>query len=61
MENDSELKQLVKKFFYYLDIVEESDSGRVFKPNQISSCRVMDSKNMGEILARMKEIIGEEK
>jgi hypothetical protein len=34
---------------------EESDSGRVFHPNSISSCRVLDSARMNDILKELKE------
>jgi hypothetical protein len=51
-----EMESLVKEFIGILDIIEESDSGRQFRPNQISSCRVMDGIRMGEILAKWKEL-----
>ena len=51
-----ELKELVKEFIGFLDKREVSDNDREFSPNQISSCRVMDGKRMGEILERMKEL-----
>ena len=52
-----ELKSLFTNFLDILNIQEMSDSGRVFKPNKISSCRVMDMEKMGKILARIEEII----
>jgi len=55
----SELKELVKEFFAILDEVEETDSGKEFHPIQISSCRVMKTKKMGELLTNMKELIKE--
>lgn len=58
MENE-ELKQLVKEFFRILDIVEESDSGTLFHPTNITSCRAMDGARMNDILRRMKEIAGD--
>ncbi len=48
-------KEDLKQFFYLLNIVEESDNGREFRPNYISSCRVMDSARLGEILQRLEE------
>ena len=54
-----DIKKLVKEFIGILDIVEESDNGRTFHPNQISSCRVMDSFRMNEILLKLKELVNE--
>jgi hypothetical protein len=44
----------VKEFFYYLDMIEESDSGRVFHPTIITSCRVHDQQAINEILKQLK-------
>jgi len=54
-----ELKDLVKEFFSILDEEEESDSGRVFHPVYISSCRVMKTKRLGELFTEMKKLIKE--
>lgn len=54
MEPDT-LKQLVKELFYYLDMTEESDSGRVFHPTIITSCRVMYQDKINDILKQLKE------
>jgi hypothetical protein len=51
------LAALVKEFISLLDITEESDSGNEFKPNRISSCRVMDGERMEKLLAEMKGYI----
>ena len=45
---------LVKELFMLLDITEESDEGRVFRPNQISSCRAMDAERLDSILVALK-------
>jgi hypothetical protein len=50
-----EAKAAVAKLFYYLDIVEESDSGNDFHPNFISSCRVMDGVAMEKLLKQLKQ------
>lgn len=43
-------------FFALLDIEEETDDGRVFKPNQLGgSCRALDAAKMNELLGRLKE------
>lgn len=47
----------VRKFFYYLDIKEESDSGRVFSPNHIASCRVMDGIALEKVLKIMRDAV----
>lgn len=59
MTNEEELKQLVREFFRILDIVEESDEGRVFRPTTITSCRAVDGPKLDAILKRMKELSGE--
>jgi len=59
MSNDTELRQLVRDFFRILDIEEESDEGKIFRPTYISSCRVLDAEKLGNILERMKEIVKE--
>ena len=52
-----ELKKLLTEFFNILDEVEVSESGREFHPVYISSCRVMKTKRIGELLTQMKDII----
>lgn len=51
----AEAKAAVAKLFYYLDIVEESDSGNEFHPNFISSCRTMDGVAMNNLLKQLKQ------
>ena len=54
-----ELQALVKSFFEdYLDVQEESDSGRVFNPIHISCTRALMTKPLGELLMRMRELSG---
>ena len=45
---------LVKELFELLDRKEETDDGRVFRPNQISSCRAMDAERLNSILVALK-------
>lgn len=52
-----DLKTLVVKLLYYLDIIEESDEGKTFRPNYIASCRALDAKRMNEILTELKELV----
>lgn len=49
------LEELVKEFFTYLDLEEESDSGRVFNPIIISNCRVMMQKPLGQVLQQLRK------
>lgn len=52
-----QLSTLVRRLFNLLDIEEESDSGRTFRPNYISSCRVQDTAEMEVLIERMKALI----
>ena len=53
----SELKSLVKQFFEdYLDVWEESDSGREFHPITISCCRCMKIEPLNKLMGRMREL-----
>ena len=54
---NDELKELVKEFFRILDIVEETDEGREFRPTYISSCRAIDGAKLNTVLSKMKEIV----
>jgi len=50
MSEHEELKAAVRSFFQdFLDIREESDSGRVVAPVTISSCRCMMSQSNRQI------------
>jgi hypothetical protein len=54
-----ELQALVKSFFEdYLDVQEESDSGRVFNPIHISCVRAMKVGPLAKLLIRMRELSG---
>ena len=46
---------LVKELFRLLDITEETDDGRVFHPNRISSCRAADAEKLNQILFELKQ------
>lgn len=45
---------LVKELFRLLDITEETDEGRVFHPNRISSCRALDAEKLNQVLVELK-------
>ena len=54
---DPSINDLLKEFFFYMDIIEESDSGMPFKPNYIYSCRILDGERIGQILVALKQKI----
>ena len=57
-----ELRACVKEFFEkYLNRREESDSGRMFAPVQVSSVRVMLVQPLGELLEKMRVLSGAER
>ena len=48
---------LVKELFRLLDITEETDEGRVFRPNRISSCRALDAEKLNQVLVELKRTL----
>ena len=59
MNQPDELKECVREFFeQYLNRREESDSGRMFAPINLSSCRVMMTGPLGELLEKMRVLSG---
>jgi len=48
---------LVRELFALLDKTEETDEGRVFRPNKISSCRAMDAEKMEQVLKELKNVL----
>ena len=61
MNQPDELKKCVKEFFeQYLNRREESDSGRMFAPINLSCCRVMMTGPLGELLEKMRVLSGAE-
>jgi len=57
MNKKLRLYKLLTEFFEILDTVEESDSGRAFRPVYISSCRVLTTERIGELFSEIKKII----
>lgn len=45
---------LVKELFRLLDLTEETDDGRVFRPIKISCCREMDRLQFEKVLVELK-------
>jgi len=59
LNEHEELKLAVKSFFNdYLNLREESDSGRVFSPIYISNCRCMTLEPMNKVLDTMRKLSG---
>ena len=59
---NAELRECVKELFdKYLNRREESDSGRMFAPVQVSSVRVMLTEPLGELLEKMRALSGAER
>lgn len=57
--NNQELTQAVRSFFEdYLDLREESESGRLFYPVQVSSCRAAQIQPLNALLERMRVLSG---
>ena len=53
------LKAVVTEFLELLDGTEESDSGKVFHPVQISSCRVEKTPKVRAVIERMRGLTSE--
>lgn len=51
---DSEARVAVSRLIQLLDIVEETDAGRPFRPNTITSCRVLDGAEIATLLESLK-------
>lgn len=48
---------LVRELFRLLDITEETDEGRVFRPNQIYSRRALDAEKLEQVLKELKRTL----
>lgn len=51
------LKKLIKEFIDILEETEESNSGRVFHPVTINSCRVLKTKRIAHLINEIKKCI----
>jgi len=45
---------LIEQLFALLDITEQTDDGRYFRPNRIYSSRVMDVEKLEQVLSKLK-------
>jgi hypothetical protein len=59
-EQHAKLKEAVQGFLQLMDIQEESDSGRVFHPNTITSCRANDLDQIRLFLDQLKSLTNPE-
>lgn len=59
--DDMDTRALIKEFFSYLDYTEESDSGKVFNPITIGSCRCLMTEPLSMCLEQMRKSVGMEK
>ena len=48
---------LVKELFRLLDITEQTDEGRLFRPNYIHSRRALDAEKLEKVLSDLKAMI----
>ena len=53
--NQLDLTNLVAEFLSYLDYTEESESGHIFNPVQISSCRVLMSQPLDYVITQLRK------
>lgn len=51
------LKATVRELLYYLDIIEETDDGKPFRPNYISSCRALDAEKLKKVISELRELV----
>lgn len=56
----AEMKVLLKRFFALLDITEQTDEGRYFKPNRIVSRRALDAEKLEQVLGKLKTMLEKE-
>ena len=55
-ELNVEYRDAARELIRLLDIEEESDSGTIFRPNKVSSCRIMDGMKINQCLKKLKEL-----
>jgi hypothetical protein len=48
---------LVRELFRLLDITEQTDEGRYFRPNVIHSRRAMDAEKLEQVLKDLKNVL----
>lgn len=55
IKDEQRIQEKLQQFFEFLDYTEESDSGRVFHPITISSCRVLMTGPLNKVLEELKD------
>jgi len=61
MTESKELRLAVKELFEkYLNVIEESDSGRLFHPTTIGTCRAMKVEPLNNLLEKLRVLSGAE-
>ena len=48
---------LVRELFRLLDITEQTDEGRYFRPNKIYSSRALDAEKLEQVLKELKNTL----
>lgn len=51
------MEETIAQLFALLDMTEETDDGRVFRPNVLRSCRAADAVKLESILAELKRSV----
>lgn len=59
-QSNETLEDCVRSLFKILDAQEESDSGRVFNPTTIGSCRLEHGAKLNVILPKMRKLVEKE-
>ena len=54
-----DIKVDLGELFELLDKREETDSGKEFSPNYITSCRAVDGKRLNQLLIKLKGYVHE--
>jgi hypothetical protein len=50
-----DMEDTIKELFALLDITEQTDDGRYFKPNVIQSRRALDAEKLEQVLRKLKK------
>ena len=58
-ELNVEYRDAARELIRLLEIEEESDSGSMFHPNRISSCRAVDGMQINQCIKKLKELAAE--
>lgn len=56
-KRNASLESLIKELFRLLDITEQTDEGRLFRPNRIYSRRALDAEKLEKVLSDLKATV----